>query len=290
MKFNIVTIFPEMILSGIQQGVLAQGLKKDLIEVEVHQLRDYSLEKHRHIDDRPFGGGDGMIMKAEPLYDCLEKIKSTDDQDTYVIYLSPQGDVLNETKVRQLAQKKNITLICGRYGGVDQRFITECVNEELSIGDYVLSGGELGALVIVDAVARKIPGVLGHDESSEKDSFASGLLEEAQFTKPRDWRGMSTPEILLSGDHQRIAIYKLKVSLLTTALKRADLFLQNGAEIMQKNKIKAKDLVLFFQTLTLEEKVSLGFLKHNSQDQLEQIDQSLLIQIQTLLKRMGDQK
>lgn len=221
MKIDVVTLFPEMIENAVSHGVLGQALKENLLAVTAHTPRVHAEDKHRTVDDRPFGGGDGMIMLPETLEKTLIGLKHNTSR---VIYLSPQGETLTDAKARALANEKHLVLICGRYGGIDQRVINLHVDEEISIGDYVLSGGELGALVVIDSLARFIPGVLGHEESANKDSFSAGLLEEPHFTRPRRYLDQEVPEILLSGNHKLIAEWKKKVAALVTLKKRPDLF------------------------------------------------------------------
>ncbi|MBX2986556.1 MAG: tRNA (guanosine(37)-N1)-methyltransferase TrmD [Bdellovibrionaceae bacterium] len=221
MKFHVLTLFPEMLKSALSAGLVGQGLKKNLLQVETHQPREAAEDAHRSVDDRPFGGGDGMIMMADVLARVLEGIRA--QGPTRVIYLSPQGPRLDDRKVRELATLPSLTLVCGRYGGIDQRALNQLIDEELSIGDYVLSGGEPAALVVIDSVARMLPGVLGHEESAHRDSFAQGLLEHPNFTRPRQWRGQSVPEALLSGHHGRIQEWKLRLSQLVTLKKRPEL-------------------------------------------------------------------
>lgn len=228
MKFQVVTLFPELIQAGAFAGVLGQALKKNLLTIDVIQPRDFAEGVHRAVDDRPFGGGDGMIMMPDILERCVEKARSTGP--TRVVYLSPQGAKLTDAKVRDLAKGSSLTLVCGRYGGVDQRALNLFVDEELSIGDYVLSGGELAALVVIDSVARMIPGVLGHQESAHQDSFSEGHLEHPNFTRPREWRGQTVPEALLSGNHVRIAEWKKTLGWLVTLKKRPELLEGLSAE------------------------------------------------------------
>ncbi len=262
-KIDVITLFPEMIESAVQHGVLGQALKGDLLSVRAHTPREFASDKHRTVDDRPFGGGDGMIMLPETLEKALQKVKH---KNSRVIYLSPQGDVLTDQKARQLASEDHLVLICGRYGGIDQRIINHYVDEELSIGDYVLSGGELGALVVIDALSRFIPGVLGHADSADKDSFSEGLLEHPNFTRPRQYLGEDVPEVLLSGNHKLIADWKEKVSALVTLKKRPDLF-QEYLEV-QREKYRAlkkkktaeplKEFLKFWQQLTPGDRKVLG--------------------------------
>lgn len=215
-KVDVITLFPEMIENAVSYGVLHQAIKSDLISIQTHTPREFSSDKHKTADDRPFGGGDGMIMLAEPLAQALEKVCT---EGSKIIYLSPQGTVFTNEVAKKMATEKHLVLICGRYGGIDQRIINQYQVEEISIGDYVLSGGELGALVVIDALARFIPGVLGHQDSAEQDSFENNLLEQPNFTRPRQFQGQSVPDILMSGHHKLIADWKLKVSALVTLKK-----------------------------------------------------------------------
>ncbi|PIS11496.1 MAG: tRNA (guanosine(37)-N1)-methyltransferase TrmD [Bdellovibrio sp. CG10_big_fil_rev_8_21_14_0_10_47_8] len=223
--FQVITLLPAIIEAALDHGILSQARERDLIRVETVNPRDFTKDVHHTVDDRPFGGGDGMVMMVEPLQKALAKAMES-APEAWVVYLSPQGASLRQDKVMALAEKKNIVLICGRYAGVDQRFLNEWVDEELSIGDYVLSGGELAAAVVIDAVSRQIPGVLGHQSSAQLDSFSEGLdglLEAPSYTRPQEILGQSVPEILLSGNHQKISEWKKNISLLLTLHKRPDL-------------------------------------------------------------------
>lgn len=263
LQLDVITLFPEMIEGAVSHGVLSQAIKGDLLKVVAHTPREFAEDRHRTVDDRPFGGGDGMIMLAETLEKTLAKVKH---KNSKVVYLSPQGIVLSAEKARSLAKEEHIVFICGRYGGIDQRIINQYVDEELSIGDYVLSGGELAALVAIDALARFIPGVLGHSESAEQDSFSEGLLEHPNFTRPRDYLGQQVPEILLSGNHQAIATWKKKVSALVTLQKRPDLFkvfLQEENSRFESSRRKNKtsplaELKIFWSSLSPQERDVLG--------------------------------
>lgn len=245
MKFTVITLYPQMIHQALEVGVVGQALKKNLFTLKTVNPRDWATGVHKAVDDRPFGGGDGMVMMAEILDRALSETLA--EEKPHVVYMSPQGKRLTDEKVKELAGRKHVVIVSGRYGGIDQRLLNQWVDEEISIGDYVVSGGELPALVMIDAVARKIPGVLGHHQSSEKDSFAEGLLEEPQFTRPWEWKGQSVPEILKSGHHQKIQEWKKQMALLITAQKRPDLFLQLSPEV----KTQAKK---FFTSLSEEEK------------------------------------
>lgn len=230
MHWNIVTLFPAEMKQVLSMGLLGQGFEKSILKLETYNPRDFATNKNRSVDDRPFGGGDGMIMQAEVLHETLTHIHEKHGQ-TEFYYLSPQGPVLNEALVQEISKKKNVTLLCGRYGGIDQRLLNHWHMQEISIGDYVLAGGELAAAVLIEACARKVPGVLGHDESAEQDSHAQGWLECPLLTRPRLWLEEEVPEILLSGDHQKIKIWKDWVSILVTLKKRPDIYQAQRAKI-----------------------------------------------------------
>lgn len=221
-QFQVITVFPEMIQAAMGAGVFFQAQKNHLLELSCLNPREFVSDLHRTVDDRPFGGGDGMIMMAEPLAKSIEKAKTL-QPEAKVLYLSPQGRPLDHQKAQALSQEPGLILICGRYGGIDQRIINQFVDEEISTGDYVISGGELAACVVMDAVSRFIPGVLGHQDSAEQDSFAGGLLEHPNYTRPREFGGQSVPEILLSGHHKNIQKWKQGLSYLVTLQKRPDL-------------------------------------------------------------------
>ncbi|MFN8789919.1 MAG: tRNA (guanosine(37)-N1)-methyltransferase TrmD [Bdellovibrionales bacterium] len=247
MKFQILTLFPKLIESYWAEGVVAQAAKRKIFKVEFLNPRDFATDAHRSVDDRPFGGGDGMVMLPEILEKTLE---ARSDKSGPVIYLSPQGPRLTEEKVQELAKLPSVTFICGRYGGLDQRAINQLVDEELSIGDYVLSGGELAALVVIDAVVRKLPGTLGHEESAAQDSFSSTALEHPLFTRPQVWQAQAVPPVLLSGHHGKIREWQKRMGRLVTWKKRPDLLNLSAAE--------KKELVLFCRSLSEEEKKACG--------------------------------
>ena len=221
MIFDILTLFPEMFRSPLEESIIGKACKAGLIQVNLFNIRDYAEGKHRVTDDYPYGGGKGMIMKPEPIIRGIEAIHSG-DPEARVILMTPQGYPLKQEVVKRLAQQSHLLLICGRYEGVDER-VRDVVDEEISIGDYVLTGGELAALVVIDAVSRQIPGVLGDEEASEDDSFSRGLLEHPQYTRPREFAGRKVPEILLSGDHQDIEQWRKQEALRRTWERRPDL-------------------------------------------------------------------
>ena len=219
MKIDFVTLFPDMFPSIMDASILGRAQEKGLLEWACVNPRDFSEDKHHKVDDRPFGGGPGMVMMVEPLEKAVKSVKI---KGSKVILLSPQGEPFTDSKASQLAKNKHLVLVCGRYEGVDERAL-DLFDEELSIGDYVLTGGELPAMVVADAVARKLPGVLKKEDAAESESFVSGLLDFPQYTKPRVWRGREVPEILFSGDHKKIAAWRLSAAKAATKRKRPDL-------------------------------------------------------------------
>lgn len=221
MKFNILTLFPNM-YKALDESIIKRAKEKNIININIINIRDFSNNKHNKVDDTPFGGGPGMLLKADVLERTLSYVKKNFGQETYVIYLSPKGKKYNNDMATMLSKKKNITLIAGHYEGIDQRFIEKYVDEEISIGDYILSGGEIPSMVLVDSISRKIEGTLTK-ESLDDESFENYLLEYPQYTKPRNFKGMKVPDILLSGNHEEIKKFKRKLSLKETFLKRKDL-------------------------------------------------------------------
>ena len=238
MKFAVLTIFPDMFTRFWEFGIIGRAIKEKKISASALNIRDFASGKHRTTDDRPFGGGTGMIMKPEPLAKAIRFAKNA-LPGASVVLLSPQGRVFNQVMAGQLAALEELILVCGRYEGVDERISEELVDLEISIGDYVLTGGELAGMVVIDAVTRLIPGTLGCAESAQNDSFADGLLEYPQFTRPRNFEGAEVPEVLLSGNHQEIEKWRCESALIRTLLKRKDLLetrrLKKGeADILRK--------------------------------------------------------
>ncbi len=221
MKFNILTLFPEAYLP-LQSGVIGRAVKKGIIALNIVNIRDYSLDKHKKCDDAPYGGGAGMVMTAQPLTDAVNAVDS--ERKSKRIYLSPKGTRLDQNKVKELAEYEELTLVCGCYEGVDQRFIDAEIDEEISVGDYILTGGELASMIIVNAVSRLKDGVLGNNETTEEESFENYLLEYPQYTKPRVYNGIEVPDILLSGNHELIKQWRLKQSVRLTRKLRPDLY------------------------------------------------------------------
>lgn len=218
MKFDVLTLFPEM-FQAIKQSILGRAEEKNLIQINLINIRDFSKDKHKKVDDTPYGGGAGMVMRADVVYDAY---KSVQNENAKVIYLTPQGKKLDQKKVEELSKEKHLILLCGHYEGIDQRVIDKIVDEEISIGDYVLTGGELPAMVLIDSVSRYVEGVLS-ESSTNEESFSQGLLEYPQYTRPEIFEGVKVPEILLSGHHENIKKWREEKSLENTKLKRPDL-------------------------------------------------------------------
>lgn len=221
--FGVVTLFPEMVQMFTQQGVTGRAVKNGQLQVACFNPRDYTHDKHRTVDDRPYGGGPGMLMMVQPLTDAILAAKQAAGEKTKVIYLSPQGKKLDQAGVKQLSEYESLILVAGRYEGIDERVIQNQVDEEWSIGDYVLSGGELPAMIMMDAIARLVPGVLGHEQSAQQDSFSDGLLDCPHYTRPESLDGRLVPKVLLSGDHDKIRQWRLKQSLGKTWQRRPEL-------------------------------------------------------------------
>ena len=224
MKFDIITLFPEMFSAIKEEGVIARAIKKSLILINTWQLRDFSSNSYKNVDEKPYGGGAGMVIQVKPIRDCISKIKQS-SPNTKVIYLSPQGKKLDQNLVEELATFESITMLCGRYEGIDERVIENDIDFEISIGDYVISGGELAAMVVIDAISRRLPGVLGN-EVSLKDSFTDNLLDYPHYTRPEVIDNQAVPETLLSGNQAKIDAWRLEQSIKKTKQKRPDLLLK----------------------------------------------------------------
>ncbi len=228
MKFSILTIFPEMFAGFLNHGIVQKAIAQGLVETELVNIRDYATGRHRTTDDRPFGGGDGMVMKPEPLAAAIRAVNTnrTDSKKSETIFLSPQGTHLDQAMAHEISNLDHAVLICGRYEGIDERVVETLVDREISIGDYVLTGGELPAMVVMDAATRLIPGALGGEHSADTDSFATKRLSHSQYTRPRDFEGLTVPEILLSGDHKNIEQWRIESALFRTFIKRPGLLMQ----------------------------------------------------------------
>jgi tRNA (guanine37-N1)-methyltransferase len=223
MRLGIISIFPEMFQALTDYGVSGRAVSSGVVDVQAWNPRDFTIDRHQTVDDRPYGGGPGMLMKVEPLKQAIQAAKQQLGSQSKVIYLSPQGQTLTQEKAEQLAKEDSLIFLAGRYEGVDERLIQTQVDEELSIGDYVLSGGELAAMVVMDSIIRLVPEVLGHDQSAVEDSFVDGLLDCPHYTRPEDYEGMVVPEVLLSGNHEKIKRWRLKQALGRTWQRRPDL-------------------------------------------------------------------
>lgn len=223
MRIDIITLFPEMCDAVLNESIIGRAQKKGVLEIVTHQLRDFAFDKHKRVDDTPYGGGMGMLMKAEPIALCFEDICKQTGTRPHFVYMSPQGKTLTQKHLKELAQKENICVLCGHYEGVDQRVLDSLIDEEISIGDYVLTGGELPALVFVDALSRMAKGVLSDDLCFTEESHYNGLLEYPQYTKPQNWRGMEVPAVLTSGHHANVDRWRYEQSLINTLNKRPDM-------------------------------------------------------------------
>lgn len=220
MNFKIITIFPDFFTGPLRYGVLARAIKEGIIRVDIYNLRDFTMDLHRSVDDKPYGGGTGMVMRVEPIWQAVESIKT---EDSKIILLSASGKLFTQEVARTLAKEKELILICGRYEGVDERVAEFVADMELSIGNFVLSGGETAALAVIETVARLIPGVVGKEESVKHESFSNGLLEHPQYTRPREFKGMKVPDVLFSGNHGKIEEWRKKAAMEKTRKNRPDL-------------------------------------------------------------------
>ena len=234
MRIDILTLFPEMCESVLSESIVGRARKENLVEINCRQIRDYSLDKHRRVDDAPYGGGMGMIMGVQPIYDCYEALCNEVGKKVHLIYMSPQGKALTQQRVRELSKLDGFAILCGHYEGVDERVIEEIVDEEISVGDYVLTGGELPALIVADSVSRMLPGVLSNEECFTEESHYSSLLEYPQYTRPPVWHERAVPDILLSGHHANIEKFRREKALERTFLRRPDML--ENAELSKKDR------------------------------------------------------
>ena len=228
MRIDVLTLFPDMFAGILGESIIKRAREKSLVDIHLTNFREFALDKHRSVDDKPYGGGPGMVLMCQPIFDAMDKIGQQTPGIDEVILLSPQGERLNQNIAKELSQKKRLVFIAGHYEGFDERIRTTLATREISIGDYVLSGGEIPAMVAIDAIVRLIPGVLGDDQSSEEESFSRGLLEYPQYTRPEDFRGQQVPEILLSGHHENIRQWRESQAQLRTQQRRPDLIEQNN--------------------------------------------------------------
>ena len=246
MRIDLLTLFPDMCRAVLDESIIGRAQAKGLLDIRCHQIRDYTLNKQKQVDDYPSGGGLGMVMNAQPIADCFRAVCEQTGERPYLIYMSPQGSVLTQEKARELAQKPNLCVLCGHYEGVDERVLDALVDEQISIGDYVLTGGELPALVLVDCISRMVPGVLSEEACFTDESHFSGLLEYPQYTRPAVWEGRPVPEVLLSGHHANIEAWRRRQSLERTLRRRPD---------MLKSALLTEEETAYLQTLAGENSV-----------------------------------
>lgn len=223
MNYHILTLFPEMVLNGLNTSITGRAIEKGLLSVEAINIRDYATDRYKHVDDYPYGGGAGMVMQPGPIYSAYQELEERIGKNARVIYLTPQGRVFNQSIARELSQEEDLVFLCGHYEGVDERVLELIVTDNLSIGDYVLTGGELPAMVMIDCISRLVPGVLNNSASAEEESFHDNLLEYPQYTRPEVFEGKSVPEVLLSGHHGRVEEWRRQQSLIRTLERRPDL-------------------------------------------------------------------
>ena len=239
MNYHVLTLFPEMIEQGLNTSIIGRAIEKGLLTLKATNIRDYAFNKHSKVDDYPYGGGAGMVMQAEPVYCAYEAITRDMQKKPRVVYMTPQGSVFDQAMAEELAQEENLVFLCGHYEGIDERVLEEIVTDYVSIGDYVLTGGELPAMVMIDAISRMVPGVLSNNESAEYESFQDGLLEYPQYSRPEEWHGRKVPPILLSGHHANVEKCRHEQSLIRTKERRPDLYeayMQKEAENKSKKK------------------------------------------------------
>ena len=223
MNFHVLTLFPEMIEQGMHTSIIGRAIAGGYLSIDAINIRDYAFNKHQKVDDYPYGGGAGMLMQAEPVYLAYESVQKKLGYRPRVVYLTPQGEVFHQTMAKELAKEKDLVFLCGHYEGIDERVLDEIVTDYVSIGDYVLTGGELPAMVMMDSISRMVPGVLSNQESGETESFAGNLLEYPQYSRPEEWHGQKVPPVLLSGHHANIEAWRREQSILRTAKRRPDL-------------------------------------------------------------------
>ncbi len=234
MKFYILTLFPEMVMQGLSTSIIGKAAQKGILTIEAVNIRDYTRDKHLKVDDYPYGGGAGMVMQAQPIFDAYQAIRDKIGHKPRTIYLTPQGPLFHQAMAKEMAGEEALVLLCGHYEGVDERVLEEIVTDYVSVGDYVLTGGELPAIVMVDAISRMVPGVLTNQESGETESLEGGLLEYPQYSRPREWMGREVPEVLMSGDHVKIQAWRREQSILRTKKHRPDLLKSADLTIKEK--------------------------------------------------------
>lgn len=240
MQFYIMTLFPEMVMGGLKTSIIGRAIKNELLSIEAINIRDYAFNKHNSVDDYPYGGGAGMLMQAEPVYQCYKALEDRIGKRPRVVYLSPQGQTFNQKMAEEFAEEEELVFLCGHYEGIDERVLEEIVTDYVSIGDYVLTGGELPAMIMVDAISRLVPGVLHNDVSAEFESFQDNLLEYPQYSRPETWHDKKVPEVLMSGHHANIEKWRREQSVIRTAKNRPDLL--EKAELTDKERILAAQI------------------------------------------------
>ena len=250
MQFYIMTLFPEMVMQGLDTSIIGRAMNKGLLSIEAVNIRDYAFNKHNSVDDYPYGGGAGMLMQAEPVYQCYQAVEEKIGKKPRVIYLSPQGKTFNQNMAEDFANEEELVFLCGHYEGIDERVLEEIVTDYVSIGDYVLTGGELPAMIMVDAISRLVPGVLHNDVSAEFESFQDNLLEYPQYSRPEVWHDKRVPEVLMSGHHANIEKWRREQSVIRTAKNRPDLL--EKAELTEAERRLADSLMIEMERIRLE--------------------------------------
>lgn len=240
MRFHILTLFPEMVEQGLNTSIIGRAVNKGLLSIHAVNIRDYTVDRHKKVDDYPYGGGAGMVMQAQPVYDAWESIVEEIGYTPRTVYLTPQGPTFTQTMAKNYAKEKDLILLCGHYEGIDERVLEEIVTDYVSIGDYVLTGGELPAMVMVDAISRMVPGVLTNEDSGSTESFEGNLLEYPQYSRPEEWNGKKVPPILLSGDHKKVVEWRREQAILRTKERRPDLL--KKAELTEKERARIEEL------------------------------------------------
>lgn len=241
MRFHILTLFPDMVRQGLETSIIGRAIENGILELNIVNIRDYTLDRHKKVDDYPYGGGAGMIMQAQPVYDAWKAIVEKIGYQPRCIYLTPQGGIFRQSMAKEYAKEKDLIFLCGHYEGIDERVLEEIVTDFVSIGDYVLTGGELPAMVMVDAISRMVPGVLTNEESGSTESLEGGLLEYPQYSRPAEWNGKKVPQILLSGDHQKIEEWRHEQSVLRT--------LHNRPELLEEAELSREDVNIILKEL-----------------------------------------
>lgn len=243
MNFYILTLFPEMVMQGLNTSIIGKAVEKDILHIEAVNIRDYTKDKHQKVDDYPYGGGAGMVMQAQPVYDAYLAVTDKIGYRPRTIYLTPQGPTFTQPMAKEFALEKDLIFLCGHYEGVDERVLEEIVTDYVSIGDYILTGGELPAMVMADAISRMVPGVLTNEESGATESFEGNLLEYPQYSRPAEWNGKKVPEVLLSGDHNKIESFRREQSIMRTKKYRPDLLKKADLSIKEKAVYGVNDLL-----------------------------------------------